>query len=709
MSNRLDEIGATTRPIITGEDGVSRVNLAETGPEERLQERFARDRGPSTRTATGSWVNWGSQAELLGQPFDSAFIPLSKLEQMRRDPILAFGLMFCKVPLVRAKWRINCADPRIAAAVDNALRPVYGRFILAYLNSLDYGFSPMVKRFKLEKPNWTYEDGDGNEQPVWPDKMVNMITWRPFLALNPRGAEPNWTKKGDFNGINLTSAGTYGVGRGASPFGTSGYGITSEDRPPDIPLDWAMWATNEKDSVFGSLWGYPRIGYAYRFWWAYWYRFGLADRAFEKWGDPPVKVFHPAETGVNEAGERVDYGNEALAIAEALRSGANVAMPTKVAMTSDARSTQLREWDIEQMEHKVDFSSLNEAFEYLDVQKLRAMFVPEQALIEGKGGTSSRNVADTFGDLFQQSQVVAKEEIDDQLNRYVIKQFVDINFGADAPPATIHTFGFDPVDVEVMEQMLQLIGQQEDGARRLRSKIDWEEILERLNIPTVSASEARKALEQAVEEAAAAKPPDSSPEGFLQIGTRDGVYFKGRESLVLALADEMDAVNLSEQGEESEPTWIERWLMPWRRQQEAAISDLGEKVERIGIALSERRETVTPINVNLNQHPQSADVPDVNVNVEAPEPTPPAEVKVDVHVPEQRPSDVKVDLHEGETPVNVDIHVPPQPTPDVKVELHQGLGARLKKTLTKIFRDEHGDMTGSETTEEYIEAEGEDG
>jgi hypothetical protein len=301
-----------------------------------------------------------------------------------------------------------------------------------------------------------------------------------------------------------------------------------------VPLDWALWATNEKDSVFGNYYGYPRIGYAYRFWWAYWYRFGVADRAFEKWGDPPVVIHHP--TDINDStleGQNINYTDEALALAEALRSGANVAMPSEVVERFDGSSTNVRKWSAEQMEVKTDFSSINQQFEYLDVQKLRSVMVPEQALVEGKGGTSSRNVAATFGDLFAESQAVVKEEIDDHLNRFIIPQFVEQNFGPEAARAEIVTTGFDAADIETMKEVVRLIGQ-----RKILSMIDEREILERLNLPTVSRKEMNRRMAEAaieVEEESAPAPIDATS-GLSEASgvTENGLYYAPRERIDLS-------------------------------------------------------------------------------------------------------------------------------------------------------------------------------
>lgn len=465
-------------------------NTKSVADAKKYAARLAQDRKFATSMSqTGSWVHWGDMADLLGQPFNVTKIPLTKLEQMRRDPMIAFGLMFVKVPLIRAHWYIDSVDPQRAAFVDYCLRRIYGRFILAYLNCLDFGYSPVVKRFEYFQPDWTYIDpSTGEEKDVWPEKNIEALIWKPFTALNPRKARPKFNSKGEFAGIDHAPGSDF----------TSGVFGGNANRPADIPLDWSLWATNEKDSEFGSYYGYPRIGYAYRYWWSYWYKFGLSDRAFEKWGDPPFVVFHPSDVGVeDDDGNEIDFGESALATAEQLRSGANVAMPSSVIRGyAEDRPTNVREWDFKQVETTTNFAALNESFEYLDVQKLRSVMVPEQGLIEGKGGSSSRNVASEFGDLLKESQAVVMEEIDDHINRFMIPQLLEANFGSKGASCKKVTTGFDPQDVETMRNIVQGIV----NAKGEIPEADMQGILKQLGVPQLTHAAIEKRLKEIAED-----------------------------------------------------------------------------------------------------------------------------------------------------------------------------------------------------------------
>jgi hypothetical protein len=511
------------------------VHLAQNGDESsalaRQKKRLVQGRRPSAADQTGPGVNWTNWMDAIGQPFDVSRIPLSKLEDMRRDPMLAFGLMFVKVPLIRAPWYIKSSDAKRAAFIDGALRRIYGRFILGYCNCLDYGFAPLVKRFEeVENLDWTYYDTETqDDKPVWESKTVKPVIWKPFTTLNPRSVVPHWNYKGEFAGIDFSPY------QGISPFGTSGFpaggNVSDSSKVADIPLDWALWATNEKDSVFGSYWGYPRTGYAVRYWWLYWYEFSLSARAFERWADPPFMVFHPAEDAVDANGAPIDFGAEALGLAESLRSGANISMPSTVIRGLDERQTSVREWWAEQMKSEVNFDALMTKFEYLDVQKLRAIMVPEQALVEGKGGTSSRNVAATFGDVFQESQAVLMEEIDDHINRYMIPQLLEANFGPGGAPCTKVTTGFDPQDLDTMRSIIESVANK-TGIDAL--PVDERELLTRLGVPTMSAREFQKRQEEVAAQAEQQHARSMEAKAG-QAGIRtDGSYYNDRDRVVLS-------------------------------------------------------------------------------------------------------------------------------------------------------------------------------
>lgn len=375
----------------------SRGQLEEYGvtPEELAVIRSSitgKEQAPSSRVQS-VFQNWRDVADQLGDPFEVERIPISKLRHMRRDSMLGFGLSFIKTPHIRARWIANAKDRRgpnaqIAAHLDHDWRRIHAVFIRQYLNSLEFGFQAIAKRFEFRVPSGTYIDlRTGRERPIWSEGRIRPIAWKPFVALRPEGVEPQWNSDGEFDGILYRPTGREsGSGSFGSPAQiSSGRGGVNNEREYKIDLPHSLWATYDKESNFGSIFGYPRLAYAYRYWWSYWFRWAIADRAFERKADPSVIVYHPDGEFTDAFGDIISNRDYALEIGERMRSGGVLALPSETYEDINGRGV-IRQWEVSFTRDATNFEPFDRSFEYLDVQKLRSLFIPEQAFLEGKGG-----------------------------------------------------------------------------------------------------------------------------------------------------------------------------------------------------------------------------------------------------------------------------------------------------------------------------------
>lgn len=499
--------------------GIKKAGSVENGaisPEEAAQIRASvasKEQAPSVQAQTQLFGGWRQAADTLGSPFEVERIPLSKLHAMRRDPMLAFGLSFIKTPHVRAKWHIDARgqegpNAQIAAHLDHDLRLIYGEFVSGYLNSLDYGWQAMAKRF-VEQENiaGTFietnpDTGEQEEKPIWSEGNINPIGWKPFITLPPDIVEPQWAGQGEFNGIQYSTEGNRPIA-----------GVSSISEKTDkltIDLYHSLWVTNERESNFGRLWGYPRLGYAYRYWWSYWFLWTIRDRAFERKIDPSIKVFHPEGTFLDETtGEEIAYRDYALSIADRIRSGGAIAMPSEPWEDINGRGT-IRKWDLEYVTEAVDFSQFDNPLEDMQVQKLRSLWIPELAFIEGGGGTSSRNVAKELGSSFVESQAVLSQQIAAHVNRWVIPQWLAVNYAdfvEQGGEAKLVIQGFTDQDVEFTNQVVQLIGQQERGQQELLKLVELESLLKDKGIPINDFATQQRRQDEIEQAAAEAQAP----------------------------------------------------------------------------------------------------------------------------------------------------------------------------------------------------------
>ena len=356
--------------------------VGDVTPEEAAAIRAGvagREQAPSTRDQA-IFSNWRQIADQLGDPFEVERIPVSKLRAMRRDPMLGFGLSFIKTPHVRAKWFINAKDnngpnAQISAHLDQDLRRIYASYVLQHFNSLDFGFQALVKRFELRTPTGTFvetnpETGEQQESPIWSQGSVQPIGWKPFVALPPENVDPIWSGQGDFNGINFSTGSNAGAPAGGQAGGAAGRGGAKGFK---IDVYHSLWITNERDQNFGSLFGYPRLGYSYRFWWSYWFRWAIADRAFERKADPSIIIRHP-DGDIEDpiTGEPISAGEYALSMGERMRSGGVIALPSEMWEDANGRGTSPK-WDVDFTKEATNFDPFDKSFDYLDVQKLRCI------------------------------------------------------------------------------------------------------------------------------------------------------------------------------------------------------------------------------------------------------------------------------------------------------------------------------------------------
>ena len=201
-------------------------------------------------------------------------------------------------------------------------------------------------------------------------------------------------------------------------------------------------------------------------------------------------------------------------MADRLRSNAVAAVPSTMAEAGlgEASNSQ-RAWDFRFMETPFQaLATFDTRFNYLNVMKLRSVWVPEQAFIEGEGGTSSRNVAAQMAEVFVQSQALLMDEIDDEINRYMIPQLLVVNFPEfvnNGGMARKVSHGFRKEDIEFYKQILQLVGQ--SSPEKIAEEIDFTELLRRMNTPLRDPNDLERERQQLAEQLAVAQPPLVEP------------------------------------------------------------------------------------------------------------------------------------------------------------------------------------------------------
>jgi hypothetical protein len=328
-------------------------------------------------------------------------------------------------------------------------------------------------------PGWKYEF-EGESKDVWTDKDIPAVVWDTFQVLPPEGATVAFTEDGrSFDGFE-------------HPLLPRAKNATAAVR---VPASHALWVTYGFDEQFGDWYGYPLTGHAFRYWWSYWYQWLLADRHMEQDADPPLKVSYPPGKSPDPDDPAVLLDNYIVALraGQLLRDGSTVAVPSdfyEIDVTGNlARGA--KKWDMDFVKGGENIKAFHDSFQYLDIAKLRAIMVPDQALI-GASGSLSGNVAEAYGNAFTESQAYLMEWVDQIINDYMIPDLVDQNF-QDAPPVTKVTDGFRNQDVEISGKLLEIMASNDPSSLQL----DLRKMVVGKNLPVLSLEEVKKAEEEA--------------------------------------------------------------------------------------------------------------------------------------------------------------------------------------------------------------------
>ena len=490
--------------------------------------RRSRDYAPSTRVQTDSYKYFQEQATaMLGAPYDVSKIPIDVLTQMKFDPMIMFAEHFITMPLLRARWHIECEDAQVAAFVDAALRKIYASYLLERSQSHIYGFKPIVKRFELDNPDWKYLDPTKSDTtiPVWDSKNVEAKIFKHFVGLpsDPEICQPEFNAAGEFDGIRYIPPAGQAAG---FPFNTKARNDGAERK---IPAHLSLWATNQRHTVDGSLWGFPRIGYAYRYWFSYWLRWAMYDRYFERKSDPPTVVYYPTDPGGGtEDEDGASMKSYALKIGDAAKSGGTIALPGDFVTDFEGRVTGNREWEVKEMEISGDLTHFVESFEYLDKMKVTSLLVPDKAI---RGGADSTDAEHTFN-IFKQSEASEMEQIDDEINRFIIPDLIAANFPDRNVTAKKVTTGFDDADLDTMMEIIRVVGQSDQNALK---SVDFDKMLDVIGVPAINHDELVRREEVIKDEIANAKPEPIVPIPGEQAGVDEqGFYVQPREVIRLS-------------------------------------------------------------------------------------------------------------------------------------------------------------------------------
>jgi hypothetical protein len=183
-------VSTRTNRVAGADAAKAKIESTIVDPKQADKERasiLSSEQAPTLAEQTPDQTTWQAQRDTLGPPFDAERVTLAQLRQIRKDPMIAFGLHYMKVPKVRAEWHIDARDrngpnPQVAAFIDACIRLIYPRLIFQRELCKDFGFQGIVKRFIFQNPGGMYVDPT-QQDPVQAQKA----SWDESTCGTPTG------------------------------------------------------------------------------------------------------------------------------------------------------------------------------------------------------------------------------------------------------------------------------------------------------------------------------------------------------------------------------------------------------------------------------------------------------------------------------------------------------------------------------------------
>jgi hypothetical protein len=360
-------------------------------------------------------------------------------KRMRRDPQIALGLAAIKAPVMNATrdgaWWIEGGSNEVRDAVTELIRPLVRPLIRSCLNAVEFGHQAHEKVWDVDGGHYIY---------------------RKLKDLEPGSFELYADEHGRYAGLRQPHM--------AEP----------------IPAEKTFVMTLNKE--WGNLYGRGRLDAAYEPW--YWSTiiYMFANRYFERKGDPVVKAHAPSEMRVDaNTGAEENTLDQLNAQIGSLRSSGSFALPDE----RDEHGN--RRWDVEYLLDDQRGDMFKSYLEHLDAKKLRALFVPERSLTQD-GAVGSQAAARQYADTFLLMEAGLLQDIVGQVNEFVIRPLVEVNFGQAAwsDGVRLATAGISRQSEELLLDVLRLAVEAEKDGGKLADLIDRMKLLEELNVPVAS-------------------------------------------------------------------------------------------------------------------------------------------------------------------------------------------------------------------------------
>lgn len=317
---------------------------------------------------------------------------VNQYKKMRMYPVCWLGINFIKLGLPNVPFNVECDESEeIKEVVNKAFSKIWRNMIKDGLEMLDYGFKTLEVLYDVG--SITYKDE--NDESITVDNKI--------ILKQPRGL--------DGETIEILVDDTNGELKGFRQDYEQPRTVLVKDRK-------SLVFTNNLES--GNYWGISALEPIYPFWYDAIINRQLGMRFLERKGTGLFVGHYPPGTTETTGGDK-DNQDIMQELLNGIMEGTTITLPTDM----DENGNQ--KWSVDVLEPGDRTDSFIAKANYIDEKILHGLVIPEKALTQGEIG--SRASVETFKNSFLERKQEVLNTMVDQINRSILKYFVELNFG----------------------------------------------------------------------------------------------------------------------------------------------------------------------------------------------------------------------------------------------------------------------------------------
>jgi len=376
-----------------------------------------------------------------GTRYNTEDIAISTLRKMRDDYQISACLNVLTFTIQKMDWYLIGGDERTKSFCEKSIRKIWNQLVKIMGKSFWAGFSPATKVFEY-------------------DEINKGINYKQIRDLAPENCRLKVDENGNFNGFVQYPGQAY---------------------QQLVPSKYAFWYANQIED--GNLYGRTMLKAAYKPWYFSEIIHLFANRYYERFGEPAVITRGPATETVKDVnGTAVD------AVASMKAAGEGIKNHTVIGVPSDRDESGNYLFDISYLESQMRGVDFDTYLKRLDMEKSRAIFVPD--LLLGTGRVGSFELGKEHKATFITGLMGMMDDFSEYIDKYIIPQLVEYNFGTGTEKPE---FAYLPLTKTSEDSLVAIIQNFVSGNPEI---LDVNKLASKLGVPLKDAKEVTEIIDK---------------------------------------------------------------------------------------------------------------------------------------------------------------------------------------------------------------------